>query len=194
MNHPIQDNYEDISKYSYSDWRTPRDFPDYLVHFSGAVVDTQAGREVSQPISEGCHVVNLRTRKTQSGITTRRVANLVAELFAEREDPRFDTVVFLDGNRRHHHIRNLCWRPRAYAIRYHKDLLDQFYFASINKVVDDRDHVYANIVEAAMQNGICLSEVRASIISGRPEGLFGITFFDVMLMKDQIMEARSYER
>lgn len=35
-------------------------------------------------------------------------------------NPRFDSAIFLDGNRANCHIDNLMWRPRWFAIRYQR--------------------------------------------------------------------------
>lgn len=52
------------------------------------------------------------------------VARLVANAFLPpHESEAFDTPINLDGNRGNNYISNLMWRPRWFAVKYHRQFL-----------------------------------------------------------------------
>lgn len=101
------------------DWREIDEFPDYSVSNEGQVSNNRTGRILA--LTRNQHGI------VQVGLTKdllqykRSVTLLVARAFL---DPpailTFTTPINLDGDRTNNHIENLMWRPKWFAIRYHK--------------------------------------------------------------------------
>lgn len=156
-------------------WAPVYGFEDYYVNEEGVVWDYARDAEVRQQWTDS-FIVNLRDPSRPSNQTTKRVSVLVAEAFVPREEERYNTVIFLDGDKRNHHADNLMWRPRAYAIHYHREMSVAEHFMTPFPVVDSNHVEHENSIDAAMYNGICPSHVIKSLTYRRPEMLRGILF------------------
>lgn len=100
------------------EWRPVKEFPNYSVSSHGRVRNDRANRLLSisynqQGIAQVGFSHNGRYHK-------RSVAVLVAQVFIPHKMGPFDTPINLDGNRRNNHVDNLMWRPRWFAVMYHK--------------------------------------------------------------------------
>jgi hypothetical protein len=100
-------------------WRTIPDFPAYSVSNMGRVRNDDTGRIMALSRNQyGFVYVGLTHGREQ---LKRSVAVLVAELFLPTwESDAFDTPIHLNGDRSDCRVENLMWRPRDFAIRYHK--------------------------------------------------------------------------
>lgn len=100
-------------------WRTIPDFPGYSVSNMGRVRNDDTGRLMALSRNQyGILYVGLVQGREQY---KRSVAVLVAELFLPTwESDAFDTPIHLNGDRTDCRVENLMWRPRDFAIRYHK--------------------------------------------------------------------------
>lgn len=115
-------------------WRGIYEFPGYIVSDRGDIRKEGNG-----------HVVRLSSTKkglTKVGLTkggqqhTRSVALLVAEAYVPGRTDIFDTPIHLDGDRANCRAHNLIWRPRWFAVKYHR----QFDFSEFhNPAVRIRD-------------------------------------------------------
>lgn len=99
-------------------------FPGYSVNEEGLVCNEDTGRIMA--ISQNQHGV------AQVGLMRdliqykRGVALLVAQAFLDRpRTPAFNTPINLNGERRDNHVDNLEWRPRWFAILYHRQFYDE---------------------------------------------------------------------
>lgn len=149
----------------YDQWEVCEEFPRYLISPYGEIRHRK-NNSVKHP------------QRNQNGVTyvsiydsenkrprTRSVASLVAKAYVPKEDPSFDTVVHLDGDRANVNAENLIWRPRPFAISYHKE---------INRLVPVRDYrrfycldtgeQHDNVFDLAMQTGSLPSRISRSII------------------------------
>lgn len=147
------------------DWREIPGFPDYLVHETGDIYDRARDRPVSQYWVRSGFQVNLRTDESVSGQTSVKVARIVASTFVDQGSPRNDTIVFLDGDRANHSCENLAWRTRPLAIKYHREIREVDIWANSLPVIDEDGEIYENILEAAVQWGVCPSSIRNSCAS-----------------------------
>ena len=97
-------------------------FPGYSVSPSGVVRNDDTGRGMALTKNQhGIVQVGLMQNGTQY---KRGVALLVAKAFLSPPiSSAFNTPINLDGDRSNNHIENLMWRPRWFAIFYHR----QFY-------------------------------------------------------------------
>jgi hypothetical protein len=101
------------------DWEVIDAFPDYSVSSSGQIRNDETGRILVLTRNQrGIIIVGLM----RNGIQHKRaVALLVANAFLPPPTPStFDTPIHLDGDLSNNNIENLMWRPRWFAIRYHK--------------------------------------------------------------------------
>lgn len=104
-----------------------------------------------------------RTRRRN---VNKPVATLLAETFIPRNNYDFDTVIYLNGNRENLSIANLAWRPRAFAINYHRQI-------SLREAKDFHDRqfecletgtVHHSTYQVAMAEGVLPSGVFSSIV------------------------------
>jgi hypothetical protein len=100
------------------EWRNIRSFPEYSVSSEGRVRNNRTRRILAQSLNQqGIPMVGL----TRNGEHYKRgVALLVATAFIPRPKGPFDTPINLDGDRENNHVINLMWRPRWFAVFYHK--------------------------------------------------------------------------
>lgn len=108
-----------------------QDFLDYEIHDDGRIYSYLTKKFLPHRINhQGVRNVNLR----RNGVDyCRSVAVLVATAFVFPPDERCNTVIHLDGNRGNLHASNLSWRPRPFAIDYHKQFLRQPYPNRMNE-------------------------------------------------------------
>lgn len=104
-------------------------------------------------IPEGSH-----TPKTYS------VARLVAHYFLD--PPRseaFDTPIHLNGNRTDCRADNLMWRPRWFAVVFHRQFQDPIKEFAQPIICLDTDEIFDNCREPAMRYGVLESEVFSDV-------------------------------
>lgn len=104
------------------DWAPIEEFPGYSISESGRVRNDETQRYLALTRNQqGIIQVGL----SKDGVQYKRgVALLVAKAFLPPPVPNsFDSIINLDGDRSNNDYTNLMWRPRWFAIQYHK----QFY-------------------------------------------------------------------
>jgi hypothetical protein len=149
------------------DWIEIPDFPAYLVSNLGNVMNAHHRRAVMPTNNQyGILRVGLwRNGKTQ----TRALATLVADAFVPRPDPKYDTPIHLNGNRRDCRAENLVWRPRWFAIKYHKQFgTPRFELTDIPVKDVGTDQFYPTIRDACVAHGLLWGDVVRSYISDKP--------------------------
>ena len=99
-------------------------FPEYSVSNFGEVRNDLTNRIIKpSPNQSGLYKIGLMSYLDNIQHTM-SVALLVADAYLQRiANPRFNTPINVDGNRSNNRVDNLMWRPRWFAIAYHK----QFY-------------------------------------------------------------------
>lgn len=100
-------------------WRPIEDFVGYSISDHGLVRNDETDRLVARRVNNrGIAYVGI-TRNYQQ--TTVSVARLVANAFLESHpNEAFDTPINLDGDRINNRVWNLMWRPRWFAVKYHR--------------------------------------------------------------------------
>lgn len=96
------------------------DFPDYFVSTEGRVLNGLNDKILKHSLNQrGIPTVGM----FRDGIQFRRaVPVLVANCWVPNEEGDwFDTIIHLDGDRQNCCADNLMWRPRWFAIEYHKE-------------------------------------------------------------------------
>src|SRR5690349_22885098 len=101
------------------------EFRDYEVHDDGRIYSHLSKRFLPIRVNhQGIRNINLH----RGGVDyCRSVAVLVAKAFVDPPDRRSNTVIHLDGDRGNLQANNLAWRPRPFAIEYHKQFQNQPY-------------------------------------------------------------------
>lgn len=100
-------------------WKKIEDFPDYSVSNTGLVRNDKTDRLITLT-RNGSAVIQVGLMK--EGLQHKRgVALLVAKAFlTPHPHQAFSTPINLDGDRSNNSIENLMWRPRWFAMKYHK--------------------------------------------------------------------------
>jgi len=103
-------------------WKPVPEFPGYSVSDHGIVRNDDADRLLTPTVNQ--HNV-AQVGLMQGGVQYKRgVALLVSRLYLEPHPSEvFNTPINLNGDRLYNHVENLMWRPRWFAIKYHR----QFY-------------------------------------------------------------------
>jgi hypothetical protein len=148
-------------------WHELDEFPDYAVSSLGSVHNIKTGmpRKTSTN-QQGIVKISLYQGRA---LITRSVAVMVAEAFVEGQSDLANTPIHLDGDRENCRADNLMWRPRWFAVQYHR----QFYSAEFhNSDVHIRDvdsgKEYYSVKDACMDLGLYYNDVYRSYVHGRP--------------------------
>ena len=143
------------------DWRQVFGFPSYQVNSLGAFTNARTGREVSTSLTPNNHVKINLYRDGQ--IHTRSAALLVAKTFLEEPKENWDTPIHLDGDKTNCAADNLMWRPRWFAIRYHRQFEYESFHSDKRKFQDVKSgDVYYGMKEVCMANGLYWYDVEKS--------------------------------
>lgn len=145
-------------------WEEISDFPVYLVSDRGLVCNRETGRILAQSINQH-GIVNVGLMR--DGLQHKRsVAMLVAKAFLRQPHPRFNTPIHLNGARHHTFVENLMWRPRAFAIAYHKQMEHEYSNRIDEPVVDlDTGERFENSFDAATTHGLLERAVVMSVLN-----------------------------
>lgn len=141
------------------DWREIPDFPGYSVSNMGRIRNDRTDRIMALQINQHgiVHVGLFRDGKQHK----RGVALLVCEAFLPPPSPpTFDTPIHLDGDLTNNHIDNLMWRPRWFAVKYHKQFDSREPMGFSGPIQDKRTgQVFRNSWEAATTFGLLDREI-----------------------------------
>jgi hypothetical protein len=144
-------------------WYDIKDFPPYQISNRGEVKNGVTDRilKVSQNQSGVAYVGMMK-----DGVQVHRgIALMVIEACGfQHVNEVFDTPINLDGNRLNNHISNLMWRPRWYAVKYHRQFEKRYAYPIVTPVIDTGTMtIYQNSMHAAVSNGLLEKEVVMSI-------------------------------
>lgn len=101
------------------EWVHIPEFPGYMVSNYGQVRKPDDRLLTLSPVQYNIPTVGLRV-PDDNRTYRRSVPLLVAEAFVDREHEGFDVPIHLDGDRSNARADNLKWRPRWFAILFHK--------------------------------------------------------------------------
>jgi hypothetical protein len=150
-----------VTEYQYEQWREIRDFPPYAISNHGRVknLDTDIIK-IASVNQQG--IPNVLFMK--NGLQYRRaVPLLVANYFLDAPiRDTFDTPINLDGKRTNNVVENLAWRPRWFAIEYHKQFKEPL-TVSGRVQLSETGEVFNDIRQCAKRFGLLEREVVDSI-------------------------------
>lgn len=140
-------------------WTPIPDFDRYSVSDEGEVRNDETNRILANTSNQqGIFIVGMMGDDDKQ--YKRSVAVLVANAYLDPPaSDMFDTPIHINGEREDCSADNLAWRPRWFAIKYHK----QFHDDHQGFTVPIRDLksgvVYPNSWEAALDNGLLEQEI-----------------------------------
>lgn len=147
------------------EWAEVQDFPEYLVSNYGVIINmSRGGNELTiRPNQQGILRVGLVKDRIQY---TRAVAPIVAKAFVPCPDPNYNTPIHLDGDLWNCRANNLVWRPRPFAVMYHKQFrVDTFHTEYRVPLVEiETGKVYDGVKEACIDNGLYWYDVVRSYV------------------------------
>jgi len=141
-------------------WVELEEFPDYAVSELGEITNMRSG--VTRKLSiNGQGIVKISLYNENKQLFTRSVSRIVAEAFVPRPDAdHFDTPIHLDGDQRNCRADNLLWRPRWFAIKYHKQFrMEEFHAARGTFIELDSEEVYDSIKDICVRHGLYWQDV-----------------------------------
>lgn len=149
------------------EWREVQDFPGYVVSNYGEVFNEKTRRTLTQsPVAYDIPTVGLNL---EGKVFRRSVPVLVAKAFIKEDREHFDTPIHLDGDRTNCRVDNLAWRPRWFAVNYHKQVervLFPDWRADIRLV--ETGEVFARPKEASMKYGELETRIVLSVANDSP--------------------------
>lgn len=158
------------------EWLQIEDFPDYYISNYGRVKSEISNRNLMwSPIQYGIPTVGLMRDGKQ---WRRSVPVLVAKTFLPpplRED--FDTPIHLDGDRSNPRADNLMWRPRWFAVNFHKQRTTSPY-PNWNRDIQlvETGEVFDNPSQIAEKYGLLEDAIHKAILNGTEVFPQGYTF------------------
>lgn len=147
------------------EWREIPGFPKYLVSNFGQVYNMQR-QLIKTPGSNQQGIATISLSRDNVSYS-RAICVMVAEAFLEKPDPSFNTPINLDGDRRNNRIDNLAWRPRPFAILYHR----QFHFASFREIPVDIELMetgekFEDLASPSVKYGFIYTHIIRSYVHG----------------------------
>lgn len=144
-------------------WQELDEFPDYAVSNLGEVHNIKTGMPRKTSINQqGIVKISLYQGRE---LITRSVAVLVAEAFCGGQTDLFNTPIHLDGDRENCRADNLMWRPRWFAVRYHRQFQSpEFHNSNVHIEEINTGKEYYSVKEACMELGLYHTDVYRSYI------------------------------
>lgn len=146
-------------------WTPIVDFPRYEISDQGNVNDTKTKRTLIRTlVQKKIPTVGL----VRNGYVYRRsVPLLVAThwLFNDLGEP-FDTPMHLDGDRSNCCLLNLIWRPRWFAVNYHREKLQEEVMPEVRVILLQTGEVFETIRQASVSYGFMEDDIIKSIDLG----------------------------
>lgn len=149
-------------------WEPIEGFPGYHINTFGTVIkETSITPLTWTLVQNGIPTVGL----VRDGRFYRRaVPLLVAKTFLpspERED--FTTPIHLDANRCNCNVENLMWRPRWFAVAFHKERkLKPFPKWKAPLEIIETEEIFQNPFTCSLQYGVLEWDIYHSIFNKRP--------------------------
>jgi len=152
-------------------WHELDEFPDYAISEFGEVANIKTGMPRRTSINQQ-GIVKISLYQDGKYLITRSVAVMVAEAFCEGQSEFFNTPIHLDGDRENCRADNLMWRPRWFAVQYHRQFQSPDFHNAIVRIFDvNTGKEYESVKECCMDLGLYHNDVYRSYIHGTPTPL-----------------------
>lgn len=149
------------------EWKPIDSFPGYSVSNFGRIRSDRFDRilALNQNQSGLVQVGMVRDGKQHH----RSVPLLVAKAFMPRHTEPFDTPINLDGNRFNNRVDNLRWRPRWFALKYHRQFVFQHLRTLDVPIIDlETEEIFDNSFECARRYGLLENDIVNGILNDEP--------------------------
>ena len=148
-------------------WISIVDFPRYEVSNFGGVLDTRYDRYlVKTLVQKAIPTVGLVKDRI---LYRRSVPLLVATHWLANDiGSPFDTPIHLDGDRSNCFVGNLLWRPRWFAIQYHREKLFEEAMPNVKVVCSKTGEVFESIRDASIYYGFMERDIIKSLRTDLP--------------------------
>lgn len=144
------------------EWKQIREFPEYSVSNEGRIRNDRTSRILALTLNQ-LGIVQVGLTK-QGKYYKRAVAPLVAHAFIPRKMGPFDTPINLDGDRTNNFVENLAWRPRWFAVKYHKQFKNPYLNRNALSVIDTKTgEIFTSEIDACIKYGLLLDDLRHAI-------------------------------
>lgn len=146
-------------------WERIPEFPRYSVSDAGRVRNDHTGRIMALETNQQ-DVVFVGLMGEDGLQKKRSVSLLVANAFIPRPSEPFDTPICKNGDRFNVTVGNLCWRPRWFAAKYHRQFTHRFH-SPLNVPIREikTRHVFPNSLECAKWYGLLEHDLVLSILN-----------------------------
>lgn len=147
-------------------WHTLDEFPDYAVSNYGEVVNIKTEMPRRTSINQqGIVKISLYQGRE---LITRSVAVMVAEAFVDGHTEFFNTPIHLDGDRENCRADNLMWRPRWFAVQYHRQFqAPDFHRMDVHVMEVNTGREYYSVKDACIDLGLFYQDVFRSYVQER---------------------------
>jgi hypothetical protein len=148
-------------------WRQIDGYENYSVSNDGVVRNDKYNRNVRVNYThDGTPVVSL----TKNGRTSHHsLAKLVAQAFDPPINSYFNTPTLLDGDKENVRIENVVWRPRWFAIKYHKQIRAPRDPSKQVSVIELGTHMlFVDAYDAATKYGLLVDDIITSAHTTSP--------------------------
>lgn len=149
-------------------WHELEEFPDYAVSDRGEIVNIKNGMPRRTSTNQN-GIVKITLYIDGKELATRSVAVLVAEAFCDGQNDLFNTPIHLDGDRDNCRASNLMWRPRWFAVQYHRQFYsDEFHRMDVPIQEITTGRRYSSVKEACIDLGLYYNDVYRSYVHEQP--------------------------
>lgn len=101
----------------------------------------------------------------------RSVAVMVAETYHGEAQPPFNSIIHLDNDRQNCSAENLKWRPRGYALQYHRQFDDGNRFIEICapfiELTEKRTQAFENFAQAGKTFGVLDRAIKYNLLANQ---------------------------
>lgn len=150
------------------DWREIEEFPDYAVNQYGEIANMRSGLPRKPSINQH-GILKISLYKNRRELFTRSVAVIVADAFVEGKSEHWNTPIHLDGNHQNCRADNLMWRPRWFAVKFHKQFYKtNFYDLKLHIVELNTGREFYSVDEACTTFGLHYEDVYHSYVEEMP--------------------------
>lgn len=148
-------------------WHELEEFPDYAVSDLGDIHNIKTGMPRRTSTNQQ-GIVKISLYKNGNELITRSVAVMVAEAFCDGQSDLYNTPIHLDGDRENCRADNLMWRPRWFAVNYHRQFhIPEFHNSDVHFYDVDTGREYRSVKECCVELGLYYNDVYRSFVHGR---------------------------
>lgn len=161
----------DLKGSEAQDWHEIPGFPNYAINSQGVIANTERGGialryDVNQV---GIVHVSLYSGGRQH---RRSVAKMVAQSFLQAPTfSHYNTIIHLDGDRQHLYASNLMWRPRWYAVEYHRQFYEKLpdpSWEDLTIEVPKTGQCFNRCVDFCKEYGVLIRHVAEALMNDKP--------------------------